>query len=183
MTSEQEHQKVGHVLLINEKIMILEANKYRERVLSNSTASLNPVFGEPCGCKLYVPVSAFVRSGLQKWRQISKFYTEKKRAIEQCVAFALLCKILYYNILLCIPLSKLVNFIAAAIETFFSISPNFNLSVSFDKFVISGETTVSVLFFSVSPKKNLEYRKNTKFQQQFYRDEHGTHNMRPETTT
>ena len=60
-TSDKQHHKVCQILLINENLVILETNQYRERILNNSLARVNPVYGELCGSRSYIPVSAFIR--------------------------------------------------------------------------------------------------------------------------
>ena len=49
-TTDEELYQVSQVLLIKERVVILETDQYRESVLEKSHAHVNPVYGEHCGC-------------------------------------------------------------------------------------------------------------------------------------
>ena len=49
-TTDEELYQVSQVMLIKERVVILETDQYRECVLEKSHADVNPVYGEHCGC-------------------------------------------------------------------------------------------------------------------------------------
>ena len=63
-TTDEELYQVSQVLLIKERVVILETDQYRECVLEKKHARVNPVYVKHCGCQSYVPVSAFITNRL-----------------------------------------------------------------------------------------------------------------------
>ena len=76
-TSDKQHHKVSQILLINENLVILETNQYRERILNNSLARVNPVYGELCGSRSYIYFPSLF------WRNVSPvdLYPENKETV------------------------------------------------------------------------------------------------------